>query len=296
MSAMSNNSKSKLSLAIIISIILHVALIIILSYRLTQDDSNNYGSNNGQTIDAIMVDPTIMSEQYQRQMQSQISQQKAEQQRKEQIDRQFQNFQEKQLAQQQQLQELEKERLKLEEKLKQEQKAAIGKLEAEKRAAEQKAAAEEKAIAEKLEAKKKAEEKKVEEEKIAKERLAIKQKAAAAQNDKKVNDLLGGIISTSSSSLTRKGTSNGELDKYIFLVKSAISNKFINPNKLYVGQSCMLEIRIAPDGLLLDVKVLGGDEVLCREALAATKLAVIPKPSNILYNEVKRMKINFEPK
>lgn len=295
MSAMSNNSKSKLSLAIIISIILHVALIIILSYRLTQDDSNNYGSNNGQTIDAIMVDPTIMSEQYQRQMQSPISQQKAEQQRKEQIDRQFQNFQEKQLVQQQQLQELEKERLKLEEKLKQEQKAAIGKLEAEKRTAEQKAA-EEKAIAEKLEAKKKAEEKKVEEEKIAKERLAIKQKAAAAQNDKKVNDLLGGIISTSSSSLTRKGTSNGELDKYIFLVKSAISNKFINPNKLYVGQSCMLEIRIAPDGLLLDVKVLGGDEALCREALAATKLAVIPKPSNILYNEVKRMKINFEPK
>ena len=340
MSAMSKKSNSKFSLAIILSILFHVLLIIFLCYKAIQDDSDNYGTVNGQSIDAIMVDPSIISEQYKRQSQSQKNQQQLRQQVDEQITKQNQLLQQKQLEQQQYLKDLEKERLKLAEKLKQEQleaekKAAQEKLEAEKRAAEEKAArekqeaekraAEEKAAREKQEAEKRAAEEKAAREKLEAEKRAIAEKAArekqeaekkaaeekaarekkeaakrAAQqkaaNDKAVNDLLGELTTGGSSApATRKGVSNGELDKYKFLVKTAISNKFINPNRLYVGQRCQLQIQIAPDGLLLDHKVLSGDDALCREAVAATLLAVIPEPSQILYPEVKKMIINFEP-
>lgn len=324
MSAMSKKSNSKFSLAIILSILFHVLLIIFLCYKAIQDDSDNYGTVNGQSIDAIMVDPSIISEQYKRQSQSQKNQQQLRQQVDEQITKQNQLLQQKQLEQQQYLKDLEKERLKLAEKLKQEQleaekKAAQEKLEAEKRAAEEKAArekkeaekrvAEEKAAREKLEAEKRAAaekaarekqeaEKKAAEEKAAREKKEAAKRAAQqkAANDKAVNDLLGELTTGGSSApATRKGVSNGELDKYKFLVKTAISNKFINPNRLYVGQRCQLQIQIAPDGLLLDHKVLSGDDALCREAVAATLLAVIPEPSQILYPEVKKMIINFEP-
>ena len=356
MSAMSKKSNSKFSLAIILSILFHVLLIIFLCYKAIQDDSDNYGTVNGQSIDAIMVDPSIISEQYKRQSQSQKNQQQLRQQVDEQITKQNQLLQQKQLEQQQYLKDLEKERLKLAEKLKQEQleaekKAAQEKLEAEKRAAEEKAArekqeaekraAEEKAAREKQEAEKRAAEekaarekqeaeKRAAEEKAAREKLEAEKRAAAekaarekqeaekkaaeekaarekkeaakraaqqkAANDKAVNDLLGELTTGGSSApATRKGVSNGELDKYKFLVKTAISNKFINPNRLYVGQRCQLQIQIAPDGLLLDHKVLSGDDALCREAVAATLLAVIPEPSQILYPEVKKMIINFEP-
>ncbi|MFQ0973482.1 cell envelope integrity protein TolA [Gilliamella sp. CG35] len=321
---MSKKSNSKFSLAIILSILFHVLLIIFLCYKAIQDDSDNYGTVNGQSIDAIMVDPSIISEQYKRQSQSQKNQQQLRQQVDEQITKQNQLLQQKQLEQQQYLKDLEKERLKLAEKLKQEQleaekKAAQEKLEAEKRAAEEKAArekqeaekraAEEKAAREKLEAEKRAAaekaarekqeaEKKAAEEKAAREKKEAAKRAAQqkAANDKAVNDLLGELTTGGSSApATRKGVSNGELDKYKFLVKTAISNKFINPNRLYVGQRCQLQIQIAPDGLLLDHKVLSGDDALCREAVAATLLAVIPEPSQILYPEVKKMIINFEP-
>ncbi|MCX8578389.1 cell envelope integrity protein TolA [Gilliamella sp. B2717] len=321
---MSKKSNSKFSLAIILSILFHVLLIIFLCYKAIQDDSDNYGTVNGQSIDAIMVDPSIISEQYKRQSQSQKNQQQLRQQVDEQITKQNQLLQQKQLEQQQYLKDLEKERLKLAEKLKQEQleaekKAAQEKLEAEKRAAEEKAArekqeaekraAEEKAAREKLEAEKRAAaekaarekqeaEKKAAEEKAAREKKEAAKRAAQqkAANDKAVNDLLGELTTGGSSApATRKGVSNGELDKYKFLVKTAISNKFINPNRLYVGQRCQLQIQIAPDGLLLDHKVLSGDDALCREAVAATLLAIIPEPSQILYPEVKKMIINFEP-
>lgn len=283
MSAMSYKSNSKLSLPITVSIILHLVLIAILSYKAMHNNDASYGSLNGQSIDAIMVDPSVMTEQYQRQLQNKVSQQKAEQQRQQQLDKQTKQLQEKQLAEQQRLKELEKERLKLAEQQRQEQeklaKEAAEKAEREKEAAEK--AAKEAA------------------EKAAKEKAAKRKAAESAKNDKVINDLLGGLTSSkpnsSGKTASRKGVSDGELNKYQSLVKNAISNKFINPNKLYSGKVCYLKIQIAPDGLLLDVVAQGGDPALCREAISATKLAIIPKPSSAFYDEVKIMNIEFQP-
>lgn len=339
---MSYKPNSKLSIAIIVSIILHVILIVILGYHAIHDDNTNYGSINGNSIDAIMVDPSIMTEQYQRQLKTQVSQKQAEQQRQQQLDEQARKLQEQQLTQQQRLKELEKQRLKVEQQQKKEEEAAQAaqlarqkeeaarkakeQLEQQKREAEkqrleqqqaelakQKAEQEAKLKAEREllnkqreETLRKQEELNKQKEEQAKKQVAEKaaaekaRKAAQAQKDKELDNLLGGLTSTDPSqaggAASRKGVSDGELDKYRSLVQNAISNKFINPNKLYSGRNCVLEIQIAPDGLLLDVTAKGGDEALCREALSATKQAVIPKPENAFYNQVKTMKIDFQPK
>lgn len=302
-------SNSKLSQPVTLSIILHFVLIAILGYNTMHNDEANYGNINGNSIDAIMVDPSVMTEQYQRQLKNKVSQQKAEQQRQKELDRQAKQLQEEQLAEQRRLKELEKKRLEVAEQQRKEQEMAVAeKLLKEKEIADKIAkevvekAAEEKAAAERSLEEKESVDKIAKEaaEKAAKDKAAKKKAAEAAKNDKVINDLLGGLTSGSSNSssgaASRRGVSNGELNKYKSLVQNAISNKFINPNKLYNGRNCLLKVQIAPDGLLLDVIAQGGDEALCREAISATKLAVIPKPSSAFYDEVKTMIIDFQPK
>ena len=340
---MSYMRNSKLSIPIIISIILHLMLIIMLGYQAIKNiDGINYGKETGNSIDAIMIDPSVMTDQYQRQLKTKESQQQADKKREQQLVDQAKELQEKQLAEQQHLKDLTKERIKLAEQLKKQEeeriaaekaaaekaaaeKAAAEKAAAEKAAAEkaaaEKAAAEkaaaEKAAAEKAAAEKAAAEKAAAEkaaaEKAAAEKAAAekkaaeikaKQKAEQAKKDKAINDLLGGLTSgapnspsdQSGAAASRKGSSDDELAKYKALVTNAISNKFINPANVYSGKSCVLQIQIAPDGLLLNVTSSGGDEALCREAVAATKLATIPKPASGLYDEVKNMTVEFQPK
>ena len=308
---MSNKLRSKLSLPVIISIILHGILIIVLGYQFIPDDNGeNYGSINGNSIDAIMIDPSVMTEQYQRQLQAQVNQEKANQQRQEQLDKQVKELAEKAEAEKAAAEKAAAEKAAAEKAAAEKaaaEKAAAEKAAAEKAAAEKAAAekaAAEKAAAEKAAAEKAAAEKAAAEkaaaEKAAAEKAAAAKRAEQAKKDKALNDLLGGLTSgspdVSGGAASRRGVSDGELNKYRSLVQNAISNKFINPQNLYRGKTCTLQIQIAPDGLLLNVTSKGGDAELCREALAATKLAVIPKPSSKLYNEVKTMTIDFQPK
>ena len=294
MSAMSYMQNSKLSIPIVISIILHLILIVVLGYQAIQNiDGVNYGRETGNSIDAIMIDPSVMTDQYQRQLKTKESQQQADRKREQQLADQAKELQERQLAEQQHLKDLTKERIKLAEQLKQQEEERIA---AEKAAAEKAAA--EKAAAEKAAAEKAAAEKKAAEAKKA------KQRAEQAKKDKAINDLLGGLTAGAPNSpsnqngaaASRKGSSDDELAKYKALVTNAISNKFINPANVYSGKSCVLQIQIAPDGLLLNVSSGGGDSALCREAVAATKLATIPKPASGLYDEVKNMIVEFQPK
>ncbi|MCX8699598.1 cell envelope integrity protein TolA [Gilliamella sp. B2840] len=338
---------SKLSIPIIISIILHLILIIILGYQAMQEkDSVDYGKETGNSIDAIMIDPSVMSDQHQRHLKTKESQQQADKKREQQVADQAKELQEKQLAEQQYLKDLTKERIKIAEQLKQQEaeriaaekaaaekaaaeraaaeKAAAEKAAAEKAAAERAAAeraaaeraAAERAAAERAAAEKAAAEKAAVEraaaEKAAAEKAAVeraaaekaRQKAEQAKKDKALNDLLGGLTSGSPNSpsnlsgaaASRRGSSDDELAKYKALVTNAISNKFINPANVYSGKSCVLQIQIAPDGLLLNVAASGGDDALCREAVAATKLATIPKPAIGLYDKVKKMIVEFQPK
>jgi colicin import membrane protein len=65
---------------------------------------------------------------------------------------------------------------------------------------------------------------------------------------------------------------------------------------LFVGKTCDLRIKLGPDGLLLDVKAVGGDPALCQAAVTAANQAKIPKPtSDAIYQHFKNATLEFKP-
>lgn len=333
MTCMVKKTNSRFSFALTSSIILHVTLIAILGYSAWQYSSPYSGDVKGESIDAIMVDSSIMSEQYQRQLQHQLTSQQVKQQQQQQIEQQAKELQQQQLEEQQRLKAIEKERLLTVEKQKQEadalakalaekqktlQEAENAKVELEERQkqaliAKQKAdEAAQLRIQQEQEAKKKAleEQQKIKEEtdrikaelaekekqkqQQLKEEKEAKQKALQEQQQKQqLDDILGGL--TSNAPKSQQGVSSAEVDRYKSQVNNAIKNKFINP-KLYSGMHCVLKIQLASDGLLINVTAIEGDDVLCREAIAATKKASFPKLTNLqLFKQVSNMTVDFIP-
>ncbi|MGL9750448.1 MAG: cell envelope integrity protein TolA [Symbiopectobacterium sp.] len=304
----------KLKRAIIVSAVLHIILIALLvwsSFHFSMDAS---GGGGGSAIDAVMVDPNAVVEQYNRQ--------------------QHEELQQKQAAEQQRLKELEKERLQAQEDAKQQaQEQAEQRKQAEAAAAKAKAEAEQQAKAA-ADSKKKAEEevkkqaavaakKQAEEEAKAKAVADAKAKAAAdakakAAADKKaaaeaaaqsdsVDDLLSGLASSKNApksgggapagagAAKKSGASGAALDSYGGQVRAEIQSKFYDW-QLYRGKTCTLRIKLAPDGLLVSVEAESGDPALCQAAIAAAKQARIPKPpSTDVYEAFKNAPIDFKP-
>ncbi|ENE2467036.1 cell envelope integrity protein TolA, partial [Escherichia coli] len=91
------------------------------------------------------------------------------------------------------------------------------------------------------------------------------------------------------------GASGADINNYAGQIKSAIESKFYDASS-YAGKTCTLRIKLAPDGMLLDIKPEGGDPALCQAALAAAKLAKIPKPpSQAVYEVFKNAQLDFKP-
>lgn len=176
---MSTKNNLNLKLSFILSLILHIALLVILgTSAFTYIRPNN--GDNGDMVNAIMVDPTVVSEQYLRQQTQQKAIQELEYQREHQSEQRNRELRQKQAEEQQRLKELERQRL---ESLKVQQKE----LEAAKQAQEAKLQAEQEAAKTKalLEEQKKeallAKQKAVEEAERAKlEAKQLKQKAEEA--------------------------------------------------------------------------------------------------------------------
>ncbi|HAU5465639.1 TPA: cell envelope integrity protein TolA, partial [Cronobacter sakazakii] len=166
------------------------------------------------------------------------------------------------------------------------------------KAAAEKAAADKKAAAEKAAAKKAAAAK------------AAAEKAAAAEG---VDDLLGDLSSGKNAPKTgggakgsnaapagsgnskNNGASGAEINGYASQIKSAIESKFYDASS-YSGKTCTLRIKLAPDGLLLDIQSEGGDPALCQAAISAARQAKIPKPpSQAVYEVFKNAPLLFKP-
>ncbi|HHH4155831.1 TPA: cell envelope integrity protein TolA, partial [Enterobacter cloacae subsp. cloacae] len=173
------------------------------------------------------------------------------------------------------------------------EKAAAEKAAADKKAAAEKAAADKKAAAEKAAAKK-----------------AAAEKAAAAAG---VDDLLGDLSSgknapktgggakgnnaapTGSGNTKSNGATGAEINGYAAQIKSAIESRFYDASS-YTGKTCTLRIKLAPDGMLLDIKSEGGDPALCTAAQAAARQAKMPKPpSQAVYEVFKNAPLDFKP-
>ncbi|AHF73215.1 cell envelope integrity inner membrane protein TolA [Candidatus Sodalis pierantonius str. SOPE] len=279
----------KLKRAIILSIALHCVLIAVLIWSSIHQPQESSAGGGGSSIDAVMVDPGAVVQQYNRQQQ-QTDAQWAQQQRDKQAQQQAEELQQKQAAEQQRLKALEKQRLAAQE-------AAAAKQQAE---AQAKQAA--------AEAKKQAEAKKAAAA-DAKADQAAKDKAAAAQAAKQSSDvdaLLGGLTEAKNApkaggapagagKAKLSGASGAEVDAYKAQIQAAIQNKLYDYNN-YSGKTCDIRFKLAPDGFLISVNALGGDPALCQAAISAAKLANIPRPpSKQVYEAAKEGVITFKP-
>ncbi|HGX6288450.1 TPA: cell envelope integrity protein TolA, partial [Shigella dysenteriae] len=164
-----------------------------------------------------------------------------------------------------------------------------------------KAAADKKAAAEKAAADKKAAAAKVAAEKAAAAKAAAEAddifgELSSGKNAPKTGGAKGNNASPAGSGNTKNnGASGADINNYAGQIKSAIESKFYDASS-YAGKTCTLRIKLAPDGMLLDIKPEGGDPALCQAALAAAKLAKIPKPpSQAVYEVFKNAPLDFKP-
>ncbi|MFT4464640.1 MAG: cell envelope integrity protein TolA [Sodalis sp. (in: enterobacteria)] len=260
----------KLKRAIILSIALHCVLIAVLIWSSIHQPQESSAGGGGSSIDAVMVDPGAVVQQYNRQQQQQTDAQWAEQQR---------------------LKALEKQRLAAQEAAEAQQREQ----------AEQQKQVEEAAKQAQAEAKKAA-------AADAKAKAAAAKKAAAqaAKQSSDVDALLGGLTDAKNEpkaggapagtgKAKQSGASGAEIDAYKAQVSRAISNKFYDASS-YSGRTCDLRIKLAPDGLLISVTAVGGDPALCQAAVSAAKLATIPRPpSPQVYEVFKNATLGFSP-
>ncbi|MCC8379212.1 cell envelope integrity protein TolA [Xenorhabdus sp. PB30.3] len=353
-----NKQNSRLNRAIIISVILHIILFGFLIWgSLEQKTEMGGGGVGGTVIDAVMVDPNAVVQQYNQQQQQQANAKLAEQQRKKKAEQQAAELRAKQAEEQERLKAAEEERIKAQQvaqeqkkqadaaaaKARQEQKiaeeaAAKAKAEQERilkeqeearqkaeaqarkeaeEAAKRKAEAEAKAKAE-AEAKAKAEaevkakaaaEEKAKAEAAAKAKAEAKAKAKAKAEEAKqaqtVDDLLGGLTSDTpkpggasaagKGGGKKSGVSESDINNYKGQIRAAIQGKFLDPS-LFLGRTCDLTIKLAPDGMLISIHANGGDPALCQAAIAVANQTKMPRPpSKEVYEHFKSFSLDFKP-
>ncbi|ENG4184278.1 cell envelope integrity protein TolA [Providencia rettgeri] len=169
----SKEKKDNLNRSLVMSVVLHIILIgLIVIGSLVSVVKLGGGGEEGTVIDAVMVDPGVVVEQYEQMQKQQNMVRQAAKERKEQEQKQEAELREQQEKEQKRLQQLEQERIKTERDTANQQKQAE---EQQKKALEAaKKAKEEQKIAEEAAAKAKAEK-----EKLVKEQAAEKAKAEA---------------------------------------------------------------------------------------------------------------------
>lgn len=87
----------------------------------------------------------------------------------------------------------------------------------------------------------------------------------------------------------------GSEKEYAAQIQNVIYRNFYDANS-YAGKQCDLRIKLAPDGMLLDVRAVDGDPALCRAAIKAVANTTFPKPpSQAVYGAFKNFTLDFRP-
>lgn len=282
----------KFQYAIIISVILHIMLIFLLIYS-SFNEHIKFNSDGGNNIAAVIIDQSALMGQYNHQQN-----QRTEQKRQKQTKQQTGELQLKQIAEQQRLKSLEKERLQLHQKTeeKKKQQSEYQKI--------TKTATFNMDIKAQVNAKAKAA------EHVKTHAADTKKTPVKAAKESTIDDLLGNLSSDKNapksvtaasravagqSNQKKTGALGTEINSYLDKITIAIQNHFYDAY-MYRGKSCDLRIKLAHDGLLIDIKSEGGNPALCRAAVIAAKHARIPKPpSEAVYEVFKNTPIHFKP-
>ncbi|WP_158379625.1 cell envelope integrity protein TolA [Candidatus Williamhamiltonella defendens] len=308
--------ENKLNYALILSGFLHLIFIIFMiinssRFKLNKGSQGDQGDKDN-VIDAIIVDRSRMTEQYQpHQNQEAKPKLVLERQTKE-----AQQQAEKHNEEQQRLKISEEERLQAQENKKQEiikrkrqieeQHQRLVDQQKQINSAIKKAQEEQKQVKlaadnAKIEAKRiRSEiEKKVQAEQKRKKSVAVAKKKSenTIKNVAQLFDDLASPQNTPNIQITERGKkgSHTEIKSYLDQIIHAIQSKFYDAS-LYNGKRCHLRIKLAPDGKLISIREESGDTDLCQSAVAAAKQAHIPKPPNKdVYQVFKNASLVFTP-
>jgi colicin import membrane protein len=245
--------------AILISAGLHTTLVLALLVSVDFGSTPVVSSSaQAQPIKAVFIDAQAIADQKRAQEQAQAQVRQQELQKKQQRER-------EQAAQRERVRKAENAR-----KKKQEEVAQQKELERQRTLEEQRIREQE--IQRRLEDDKKRKEAR---EKEISAQLEAEQKAASAANQRRVMS---------------------EVDKYTALVNQTIGQNLFDFDS-YVGRSCRLNIRLAPNGLVIDVRILDGNDALCRASQAAVlrpdTLPVSKDPA--VFAEFKDFNITIRP-
>lgn len=145
----------------------------------------------------------------------------------------------------------------------------------------------------------------VAEEKKAKAKQKLAAKKAAEQSAKQMMQQELAASENANTNADAKlpaaqlAQNQGEIDKYKTLIIQAISNKWIVPEDLEKGLETKLLVRLAPGGMVMDIKVIksSGNEALDRSAETAVyKASPLPVPEDAgLFAKFRTINLTVRP-
>ncbi|MDN4503677.1 cell envelope integrity protein TolA [Alteromonadaceae bacterium BrNp21-10] len=242
------------------STLLHIALGVMLLLSVDFDSLKPQPELNSQPIvQAVAIDQKVVDEYFKRIEDDKMAKRKAEEKR-------IEDVKKKRQQQKDALRKIEQDK---KQKLKEKQEAEAAAIAAKKKREKDKAAEDKKKRDEKA-AKDKAEQERFMEEQLQSE-MAERQKRRSAQ-----------VLT--------------EVQKYQSLIRSTIQRNLIVDDSMN-GKKCRLNIRLASNGLVTQVKILGGDKIVCEAAHRAVfKSDTLPVSSEPdVYEQLRDINLTVEP-
>ncbi|GAC05360.1 cell envelope integrity protein TolA [Paraglaciecola chathamensis] len=295
--------KFQMPIPLIKSMSLHLAFGVLIfagmDFKLPQESTEMTISQP--VIEAVAVDTNAVEEQVKRIEDQKKLKQKAEEDRIAELERRANEAERKRKQQEQEAVEIEqRNKRQREERKKAEQAAIAARKKQEQEKAKAKAAEAERKRKE-LERKKaeeqarKAKEAREKEEKALKE--AQRKKAEAAEKARQERALQDQLEAEQAVRQQRRSKQVlTEVQKYQALIHQAIQRQLIVDNSMK-GKSCQLNVRLASSGLVIQVKELGGDPILCRAAKSAVfKAGTLPVSKEAdVYEKLRDINLTVEP-
>jgi colicin import membrane protein len=137
--------------------------------------------------------------------------------------------------------------------------------------------------------------------KLEKEQKALKaaerKRQDALEKDLQENLLAEQLQAEQATRQRRRGKQVlSEVQKYQVLITQAIQRNWITDDSMR-GKFCRLNIRLAPDGLVIQVKEIAGDAIVCRSAKAAVaKSDTLPVSREAdVYQKLKDINLTVRP-
>lgn len=301
-----NNEQSGYTLPLSMSILLHIIVLSLLIFNLSFSAKSKPVLQTTQAVkivEAVKLDQSKLEEEINRLNKVELQKQQQQEDRVKQLQQKAYEAQRKQESEKKKLAELQQQKKKLEQEKLTEQKLA------------------EKKLAE-LKAKQKVEEEQVkkiqkETEMVKKKKLEEEHRLAALEKNRKNEELkneqdknrlqeeeeklLQQQLAEEQAQLKAQQTKQyqSEIDKYTVLITQAVGQHWILPDNVDKEISCVLLIRVAPGGAVIDVKLLrsSGDPVLDRSAQSAVfKASPLPVPEDPkIFNTFREIRLLVRP-